>query len=99
MDGAWFKIWYEGGNEFEIKVKDLHVKKVIYPVPATHYDFVLNYLPPEYHDYTTHTNDFMFQLMERWELTLTHKQATKNNMVKGITFHIFTVIIRIMLTY
>lgn len=82
MDGAWLEIFYQGGNEFVMKVKNLHVKKVTCPVPATEYEFVLKHLPPEYHDYTTNTNEFMFQLMERWEFTLTHKQTTKNNMVQ-----------------
>lgn len=52
-DGAWLKLFYPGDNVFNIKVKDLHTSPIVYPVPATEIDFVLKYLPQEYHDFAT----------------------------------------------
>lgn len=82
VDGAWLKVYYQGDNEFRIKVKDLYTSEILYPLPPKEYDFVLKYLPPEFHDYTTPgRSQKRLTSMERWEIKLTLKQATISNMV------------------
>lgn len=81
VDGAWLKVFYEGCNDFKIRVKDLNARKLRCPLPAKYYDFVLKYLPAEYHDFTNRDADRVFKSMERWEINLSFKQATISNMV------------------
>lgn len=88
-DGAWLKVFYQGCNEFCIKVKDLSASKVKCPLPAKEIDFVLKYLPAEFHDFTIGADKRVFKSMERWEINLSFKQATISNMVNLDSYPLF----------
>lgn len=86
LDGAWLKLAYLGGIVFAMKVKDMRPVQVNYPTPATKHDFVIKFLPSDFHDYTTKSHAASVGKKEDWNIVLTHKQATISNLVRVFVY-------------
>lgn len=108
-DGAWLRMTYEGKGEFFINsVSDRKFKEVKYPVPPKFYKFPFDIIPEEYFssmppelqiDEADLNQPVNFDNLRTWEITLTSKQVTHNNMVCCMLISFFLYISYLLCIY